>query len=91
MEHTLTSLDILFAIGAYYTSFPGASTSHEYHFHRALALSKASMGERSLNRVSFLLAQCFYLLAVCKTDRLEPSSTHQDTIWIKLTFNVGAG
>lgn len=71
MTIKLTSLDIIFAIGAYYTSFPEANTVHEQHFHRARALSKVEAVGRSVYRVSFLLAECFYLLAVCKTDRFK--------------------
>ena len=91
IERELTALDVLFAIGAYYTSFPGASTAHEHHFHRALALAKVSMGERLVNRVSFLLAQCFYLLAVCRTDRYDTSSVVQCVIFRKLTIIIGVG
>lgn len=69
MAIRLTIIDIIFAIGAYYTSFPEASTVHEQYFHRARALSKVEAVGRSVYRVSFLLAECFYLLAVCKTDR----------------------
>ena len=65
--------DVVFAIGAYYTSFPakGLSTEllHERYFRRALALWTPEVIERSLNHVSFLLAQCFYLLTICNTDR----------------------
>ena len=66
-------IDVVFAIGAYYTSFPakGLSTEllHERYFRRALALWTPEVMERSLNHVSFLLAQCFYLLTICNTDR----------------------
>lgn len=84
LKRELTILDILFAIGAYYTSFPRASSAHEHYFHRALALSKVAAGHRSINRVSFLLAECFYLLAVCKTDRFATSSKNEGRISRKL-------
>lgn len=69
----LTKTDVVFAIGAYYTSFPAKAPStvslHEKYFRRAIALSNPEVIERSPIHVSFLLAQCFYLLMVCKTDR----------------------
>ena len=63
--------DMLFAIGAYYASFPSKSTDslHGHYFQHAVALSNAKPVERSIDKVSFLLAECFYLLAVCRTDR----------------------
>ncbi|CAK7222189.1 hypothetical protein SCUCBS95973_004756 [Sporothrix curviconia] len=79
----LATLYILFAIGAYYNAASGGSFSssssqakaknadalHEQYYRHALSLvSGAEMLERSLNQVTFLLAQCFYLLAVCRTD-----------------------
>ena len=73
--------DMLFAIGAYYASFPGKSTNmlHEHYFRHAVALSNAGSVERSINKVSFLLAECFYLLAVCRTDRwAESHMTHTE-------------
>ncbi len=43
---------------------------HEHYFLRALSLSNVHSMERSTNQVSFLLAECFYLLAIYRTDRL---------------------
>ncbi|TPX15962.1 uncharacterized protein E0L32_000296 [Thyridium curvatum] len=63
--------DMLFAIGAYYRSFPDNQSKgdHERYFFSALTLSNRECTERSANFVIFLLTQCFYLLAVCRTDR----------------------
>lgn len=36
---------------------------------QSLALAPAAVVDRSLQQVSLLLARCFYLLAVCKTER----------------------
>lgn len=61
---------VLCAIGAYYTSFPGQTKGlerhHEAYFQWSLTLAVTS--ERSTNQVSLLLAQCFYFLAVSRTD-----------------------
>ncbi|OAA63726.1 Transcription factor [Niveomyces insectorum RCEF 264] len=67
----LATLYIIFAIGAYYGSVSGSTGDllHEQYYHHALALSNVDTLERSLDEVSFLLAQCFYLLAVCRTDK----------------------
>ncbi|CAK7199514.1 hypothetical protein SEUCBS139899_002194 [Sporothrix eucalyptigena] len=69
----LATMYIIFAIGAYYNAASGGTatqdTLHEQYYRHALTLSSGSEPlERSLNQVSFLLAQCFYLLAVCRTD-----------------------
>ncbi|CAK7265235.1 hypothetical protein SEPCBS57363_001481 [Sporothrix epigloea] len=75
----LATLYILLAIGAYYHAASGgaaatqanceASTQHQRFYRKAMSLVNGSEAlERSLNQVSFLLAQCFYLLAVCRTD-----------------------
>ena len=72
--------DVIFAIGAYYLSFPGRESNslHQQFFQRALALSNSECLERSVNQVSFLLAKCFYLLAVCRTDRFEYIVPHSN-------------
>ena len=63
--------DMTLAIGAYYTTFLGEDQEkvHEKYFERAMALSGLYSSERSTNQVSFLLSACFYLLAICSTDR----------------------
>jgi hypothetical protein len=65
--------DVICAIGAYYTSLPGeqmgTDKSHEVYFLRALSLALPAGTDRSIHHVSLLLAQCFYLLAVCRTDK----------------------
>ncbi|KAG4277351.1 hypothetical protein FPRO04_07648 [Fusarium proliferatum] len=75
IPNNATDLAILYAIcaiGSYYTSFPGrdtvSQTRHECYFQRAMALTAATSGHRSIQQVTLLLVQCFYLLAVSKTD-----------------------
>ncbi|KJZ78777.1 hypothetical protein HIM_01550 [Hirsutella minnesotensis 3608] len=62
----------IYAIGAYYTSFPGTNEGvdvlHEEYFLRSLTLTPIANADRSLNQVSLLLARCFYLLIVCRTE-----------------------
>ncbi|KAL9476095.1 hypothetical protein ACSS6W_005936 [Trichoderma asperelloides] len=64
------------AIGAYYRTLPGKEESidtlYEKLYSYALTLAPASNMERSLAQVSLLLARCFYLLVVCRTERLAP-------------------
>lgn len=66
-------VDVICAIGAYYTSIPGeqigANKCHEVYFLQALSLALPAGADRSIHHVSLLLAQCFYMLAVCRTDR----------------------
>ncbi|KIW03812.1 uncharacterized protein PV09_05112 [Verruconis gallopava] len=68
----LALLYIVFAIGSYYTTFPktvtSSGSSHIEYYQRALSLSSPCAYERSLTHVSFLLAQCFYLLMTSKAD-----------------------
>ncbi|RSL64722.1 hypothetical protein CEP54_004610 [Fusarium duplospermum] len=63
----LAILYVICAIGSYYNSFPGrdASTSHEHYFRCAVIHSGK---HHSINQVTLLLVQCFYFLAICKTD-----------------------
>lgn len=67
-------VDTICAIGAYYRTLPGKEESldtlYEKLYSYALALAPASSMERSLSQVSLLLARCFYLLVVCRTERL---------------------
>ena len=66
-------LDVVCAISAYYTTLPGgqvgASRSHEEYFLQALSLALPPGTDRSVDHVCLLLGQCFYLLAVSRTDR----------------------
>lgn len=68
--------DTICAIGAYYRTLPGKEESidtlYEKLYSYALTLAPASNMERSLAQVSLLLARCFYLLVVCRTERLAP-------------------
>ncbi|KAL7932560.1 fungal-specific transcription factor domain-containing protein [Trichoderma chlorosporum] len=60
------------AIGAYYRTLPGkeesADSLNEKLYSYAMALAPASNMERSLAQVSLLLARCFYLLVLCRTE-----------------------
>ena len=64
----------VFAIGSYYnvctqsTQQSGAAM-HSIYFRRALVTASCFETERSIENISVLLAQCFYLLATCQTDR----------------------
>ncbi|KID85941.1 Transcription factor, fungi [Metarhizium guizhouense ARSEF 977] len=61
------------AVGAYYRTLPGKDETddglHEKYFLCALTLAPTTNLERSLAQVSLLLARCFYLLVVCRTER----------------------
>ncbi|KAI0155598.1 fungal-specific transcription factor domain-containing protein [Pestalotiopsis sp. NC0098] len=63
----------LLAIGSYYNSFspdnPSSSSTHRRLFERSFLLAGYDALERSPNRVSALLAQCFYMLATSQIDR----------------------
>ncbi|KAK9444983.1 hypothetical protein VB005_01444 [Metarhizium brunneum] len=67
-----TQNDTICAIGAYYRTLPGKDETddglHEKYFLCALTLAPTTNLERSLAQVSLLLARCFYLLVVCKTE-----------------------
>jgi hypothetical protein len=64
---------MIFAIGAYYKSFAGGTSDSRYerYFQHAIMLANGEATERSTNQVAFLLVECFYLLAVCRTDKLD--------------------
>ncbi|KAF7560098.1 hypothetical protein G7046_g4051 [Stylonectria norvegica] len=71
----LAQLYAVLAIGAYYSSFVGQSNQspstkllHQRYFQRSVYLSELGKLQRSVGNVSTLLTQCFYLLAVSKTD-----------------------
>ncbi|KAK8917850.1 putative transcriptional regulatory protein [Metarhizium anisopliae] len=67
-----TQNDTICAIGAYYRTLPGKDETddglHEKYFLCALTLAPTTNLERSLAQVSLLLARCFYLLVVCRTE-----------------------
>ncbi|KAM5521582.1 hypothetical protein FOXYSP1_15473 [Fusarium oxysporum f. sp. phaseoli] len=71
-DNSPTILDVICAIGSYYTSFPGrdpdSRTRHERYFQHAMILTARIGRHRSIQYISLLLAQSFYLLAVSKTD-----------------------
>ena len=71
----LSLLLTIFAVGACYETLSDAegiritTPTHQMCFEHALALSSQNQSERSSERVTCLLAQCFYLLATSQTDR----------------------
>ncbi|KIW45813.1 uncharacterized protein PV06_01524 [Exophiala oligosperma] len=74
----LSLLVTIFAIGSCYvgiaeaegrTSNPQTSRQHQRHFDRAIAIAQNYSSNHTVDHISALLAQCFYLLATCQTDR----------------------
>lgn len=67
------AIDTIFAIGAYYFSFPHSENSdsqtHLQYFEQAFALGSSVMTDCSLETIHMLLAQCFFLLATGQSDR----------------------
>jgi hypothetical protein len=67
------TLDTIFSIGAYYTSFPRCENdnlkAHLHYFGQAMSLSNHMMTDCTLDNIQMLLAQCFFLLAMGQTDR----------------------
>lgn len=63
----------IFAIGAYYTSFPRSENFelqvHLQYFKQAVSLSSSVMTDCTLDNIHLLLALCFFLLATGQTDR----------------------
>jgi hypothetical protein len=72
----LTVPDTIFAIGAFYTSFPRSEDDPHLHsrfFDQATLFTNDVMSDCTCNNVCALLAQCFYLLAICQMERYAPS------------------
>ncbi|KAI9761150.1 MAG: hypothetical protein M4579_001197 [Chaenotheca gracillima] len=69
----LALLYSIFAIGAYYTSFPCRDQkddpAHAQFFRRACAYGDSLTNINSYNHLCTLLAQCFYLLVTSQTNR----------------------
>ncbi|KIX95747.1 uncharacterized protein Z520_08455 [Fonsecaea multimorphosa CBS 102226] len=75
----LSLLLSIFAIGSCYeriaqseddeASNPAASHQHQRYFDDAIALTQKYTSRHTVDHVCALLAQCFYLLATCQTDR----------------------
>ncbi|KAJ5190221.1 uncharacterized protein N7498_009206 [Penicillium cinerascens] len=69
----LAIFNFIFAIGSYYTSFPHGKHSsighHLRYYDQGLYYSRELSADCSLLSVWVLLVQCFFLLAVCHTDR----------------------
>ncbi|KAK5189305.1 hypothetical protein LTR96_010909 [Exophiala xenobiotica] len=75
----LTLLLTIFAIGSFYegiaefdhegASNPRISYQHERYFDDAIAIAQNYASKHTIDHVCALLAQCFYLLATCQTDR----------------------
>ncbi len=65
----------IFAIGACYENFAGSSDpickndTHSLWFEQAVAISQSYEKEQSIDSISAQLAQCFYFLTTCQTDR----------------------
>lgn len=69
----------IFAIGACYEGItepedkdidnPGRSHQHQRYFEHATAIAQKYTSKHTVDFVCALLAQCFYLLATCQTDR----------------------
>jgi hypothetical protein len=69
----------IFAIGACYQTISESedkndsrsriSDQHQRYFDRAVAIAQKHTSKHSVEHVCSLLAQCFYLLATCQTDR----------------------
>ena len=63
----------IFAIGSYYMSFPHDEHTngdrHFRYFEQGVYFSNGTGATCSLTNVQVLLVQCFFLLAVCHTDR----------------------
>ncbi|KIW94548.1 uncharacterized protein Z519_04524 [Cladophialophora bantiana CBS 173.52] len=71
----LSVLLTIFAIGACYETFADtcerSSKLHQHHlwFDQAVSISQSNEKEQGMDYIAALLAQCFYLLATCQTDR----------------------
>ncbi|KAJ5296211.1 hypothetical protein N7508_011032 [Penicillium antarcticum] len=69
----LAMFNFVFAIGSYYTSFPQGKNSstrdHYRYYDQGLYYSRELNADCSLMNIWVLLVQCFFLLAVCHTDR----------------------
>ena len=68
----------LFAIGSCYDSIAepatqqgsdSTATLHEHFFKHATSVTHSWAAQRTVEHICTLLAQCFYLLATCQTDR----------------------
>lgn len=70
------SQGFLFAIGACYTSLTESARlddiPHQQYFAQGLLFFDEMYSNSSLQNVSLILTQCFYLLATCQTDRYDP-------------------
>jgi Fungal specific transcription factor domain len=66
-------LDTVFALGAYYTSFPRSKgeglQDYSQYFEYASALAAPVMTECTLGNIQILISQCLFLLATSQTDR----------------------
>ncbi|OAP55148.1 hypothetical protein AYL99_10848 [Fonsecaea erecta] len=71
----LSVLLTIFAIGACYETFADTcergARIHHHHlwFDQAVSISQSNEKEQGMDYIAALLAQCFYLLATCQTDR----------------------
>ncbi|KAK5020676.1 hypothetical protein LTS07_011491 [Exophiala sideris] len=74
----LSLLLTIFAIGSCYegiaesegrVSTPQVPHQHQRHFDHAIAIAQKYSSKHLVDHICALLAQCFYLLATCQTDR----------------------
>ncbi|KAK5020729.1 hypothetical protein LTS07_011465 [Exophiala sideris] len=74
----LSLLLTIFAIGSCYVrvaesegrvSNPQGPHQHQLHFDHAIAIAQKYSSKHTVDHICALLAQCFYLLATCQTDR----------------------
>ncbi|KAL2849919.1 fungal-specific transcription factor domain-containing protein [Aspergillus pseudoustus] len=69
----LALFNFIFAIGSYYTSFPHGKHDNSCHhvrfFEQGLFFSRGLGADCALVNIWILLVQCFFLLAICHTDR----------------------
>lgn len=85
----------LVAIGACYEflsdvevgTAPRNFACHQQYFHRALQIAQQYESNRSLDYIWTLLAQCFYLLATCQTDRQVKNKILKELV-LRLYFVV---
>ncbi|OJJ45048.1 hypothetical protein ASPZODRAFT_134476 [Penicilliopsis zonata CBS 506.65] len=72
-QPSLALFNFIFAIGSYYTSFlhgkHSVSRDHFRYYEQGLYYSRELRADCSLINIWALLVQCFFLLAVCHTDR----------------------
>jgi hypothetical protein len=68
-----TGLDTIFALGAYYTSFPRSEVeglqNYSLYFEYASSLATPTMTDCTIENIQILISQCLFLLATSQMDR----------------------